>query len=84
MNAARYAIDEEGAAQTSGPGLRAVYDLSDLARSQFIQPTGQSGNVLSPHYRDFLDRWVNVEYLPILTARDHLNASGTLTLTPER
>ncbi len=86
VNAARYAIDGEGAAQTSGPGLRALYNLSDLERSQFMQPTGQSGNVLSPHYRDFLDRWVNVEYLPILTGREHVepNAMGTLTLTPER
>ena len=86
VNAARYAVNAAGAAQTTGPGLRAVYDLSDLERSQFIQPTGQSGNVLSPHYRDFLDRWVNVEYLPILTNRDKVeaNASGTLTLTPER
>ena len=85
VNAARYAIDGEGAAQTSGPGLRALYDLSDLERSQFIQPTGQSGNVLSPHYRDYLDRWVNVEYLPIFTGREQVkNAMGTLTLTPKR
>ncbi len=86
VNAARYAVDEEGAAQTSGPGLRALYNLSALERSQFMQPTGQSGNVLSSHYRDFLDRWVNVEYLPIFTAREQVeeNSTGTLTLTPER
>ncbi len=86
VNAARYAIDGEGAAQTSGPGLRAVYDLSDLERSRFMQPTGQSGNVLSSHYRDFLNRWVNVEYLPIFTDREQVeaNATGTLTLAPER
>jgi len=84
VNAARYAIDGEGAAQTSGPGLRALYDLSDLERSRFIQPTGQSGNVLSRHYRDFLGRWVDVEYLPIFTDRKQLSAAGTLTLTPER
>ena len=86
VNAARYAISSEGAAQTSGPGLRAVYDLKDLERSEFIQPTGQSGNVLSSHYRDFLDRWVNVEYLPMVTNRNQLaeNALGTLTLTPKR
>ena len=85
INAARYAVDEEGAAQTSGPGLRALYDLKDLERSRFIQPTGQSGNIFSAHYRDFLDRWVKVEYLPMFTARNRVeNALGTLILTPER
>ena len=85
VNAARYSVDEEGAAQTSGPGLRALYDLSNLERSQFIQPTGQSGNVLSPHYRDFLERWVNVEYLPMVTDRDQLgDVLGTLKLVPGR
>ncbi len=85
VNAARYALDEEGAAQTSGPGLRALYDLSDLERSQFIQPTGQSGNVLSAHYRDFLERWVEVEYLPMVTARNQLgDVLETLRLVPGR
>ena len=86
VNAARYALDEDGAAQTSGPGYRALYDLADLERSRFIHPTGQSGNPLSRHYRDFLQRWVAVDYLPMVTerARAEEGALGTLTLTPER
>ena len=86
VNAARYAVDEDGAAQTSGPGFRAVYDLADLERSRFIQPTGQSGNPLSRHYRDFLERWAAVEYLEVVTARERVDedALGTLTLTPGR
>jgi penicillin G amidase len=86
VNAARYAIDGEEAAQTAGPGFRAVYDLADLERSRFIHPTGQSGNPLSKHYRDFLRRWAEVEYLEMVTARERVeeNALGTLTLLPER
>ncbi|MEO5374793.1 MAG: penicillin acylase family protein [Alphaproteobacteria bacterium] len=42
-----------------GPGLRAVYDLSDLNRSEFIIATGQSGNLFSPHYDDLLKIWRN-------------------------
>jgi len=86
VNAARYAIDGDGAAQTTGPGFRAVYDLADLERSRFIHPTGQSGNPLSKHYRDFLRPWVEVAYLPMVTARERVEegALGTLTLTPER
>lgn len=40
-----------------GPGLRAVFDLSDLEASRFVVDSGQSGNPLSPHYGDFLERW---------------------------
>jgi penicillin amidase len=40
-----------------GAGLRAVFDLADLARSRFIIAGGQSGNPLSAHYRDFVERW---------------------------
>ena len=32
--------------------FRGLYDLADLARSRFVAATGQSGNPLSPHYRD--------------------------------
>lgn len=86
VNAARYALDREGAAQTSGPGFRGLYDLSNLERSRFIHPTGQSGNPLSPFYRNLLTRWRDVEYLPMLTERAAVErgALGTLTLMPER
>jgi len=40
-----------------GAGFRAVYDLADLDASRFVIATGQSGNVLSPHYDDFVARW---------------------------
>ena len=40
-----------------GPSFRAVYDLGDLDRSRFIVAPGQSGNLLSPTARVFLDRW---------------------------
>lgn len=42
-----------------GPSYRAVYDLADLDRSQFIVAPGQSGNLLSPTARVFLARWAS-------------------------
>ena len=42
-----------------GPGYRGVYDLADLDRSRFITAPGQSGNPLSPHAADLLERWRN-------------------------
>jgi penicillin amidase len=71
-------------AQRHGPGFRAIYDLADLERSQFVISTGQSGNLFSRHYGDFVKRWRDVRYVRIPTNRGRLRetASGILTLRP--
>jgi penicillin amidase len=63
---------------------RAIYDLANLDRSLYIQTTGQSGNVLSPFYRSFAERWAKVQYIEITTKREDIAkaAVGTWTLTP--
>ena len=68
-----------------GPGYRAVYDLSDLGKSLYVHSTGQSGNPLSRHYRDFLAKWRDVEYLPMTTNRTEIEsgAVGALKLLPK-
>ena len=67
------------------PSLRAIYDLSDLDKSVYMHSTGQSGNVLSPLYRDFSLPWSRVEYIPMSMKRsDALAGSlGTLRLQPK-
>lgn len=45
--------------------LRAIYDLSDLEKSQFIYQTGQSGLVFSARYRDMAAAWAQVQYRPL-------------------
>ena len=69
---------------THGPSLRAIYDLADLDRSLFIHSTGQSGNVLSPLYDSFEERWRNGEYVTIPTRREAFGegALGRLRLNP--
>ncbi len=66
--------------------LRAIYDLSDLQKSVFVHSTGQSGHVLSPHYRDMAERWARVEYLPMVTDRAMVEreAYATLVVKPGR
>src|SRR6185437_8167426 len=54
-------------ANVHAPSLRAVYDLSDLDRSLFIQSTGESGNFLSPWYANLAERWAKVRYITIPT-----------------
>ncbi len=36
----------------AGPSTRRVIDFSDIENAKAIIPTGQSGNVMSPHYKD--------------------------------
>jgi len=69
-------------ANVHAPSLRAVYDLSDLDRSLFIQSTGESGNFLSPWYANFAERWAKVRYITIPTQPAAIKAVHTLTLEP--
>jgi len=62
---------------------RAIYDLSDLDRSLYIQSTGQSGNAVSPFYRSFSERWQRVDYIAIPIRRSEITNKkiGVWTLT---
>jgi len=73
-------------AHIHGASLRAIYDLSDLDRSLYMHSSGQSGNRLSPLYGSFIERWRDVRFMPMTTARAAYaaDALGTLTLTPAR
>jgi penicillin amidase len=49
-----------------GASMRAIFDLADLSNSKFMLAGGQSGNPLSPHYRDFLPRWRDQQYFTMV------------------
>jgi penicillin amidase len=78
--------DAEPFASRHAPSLRAIYDLADPEASLFIHSGGQSGNVLSTHYRAFTDAWAHGEYIPMITARTRLESQGVqrLELLPLR
>ena len=69
-----------------GAGFRAIYDLRKLSRSRFITATGQSGNILSPHYKNFIRKWRDGSYINIAGTRDALKKSavGVLRLNPKK
>jgi penicillin amidase len=58
-----------------GAGYRAIYDFDDLDNSLYIQTTGQSGNVLSPHYDDFAPLWQQGKLIKIPTQRSEVEKS---------
>lgn len=68
-------------ANRHAPSLRAIYDFADLEQSMFMQSTGQSGNVFSPWYRNFAERWAKVDYITIPTKREAITGK-TLVLRP--
>ncbi|WP_028891264.1 penicillin acylase family protein [Tenacibaculum sp. 47A_GOM-205m] len=46
-----------------GPSTRRVIDFSDVENSIAILPTGQSGNVFSPYYKDQAQKYVDGEFV---------------------
>jgi penicillin amidase len=84
VNVGHFFIRDEARpfANRHAASLRAIYDLADLDRSVYMQSTGQSGNVLSPWYASFAQRWAKVEYITIPAKRETIAAAHTLTLRP--
>ena len=85
VNVGRTDLSDESApfASRHAPSMRAIYDLADPQASLFIHAGGQSGNPLSPHYRSFTQAWARGEYVPMVTDRKRLEASGARKLTLE-
>jgi penicillin amidase len=84
VNVSRVALRSDAATgelylDEHGPSLRALYDLGGPAKSRFMFSSGQSGNVFSPLYRSFVQRWARVEYVPLWGGA----AANVLTLQPQ-
>jgi penicillin amidase len=63
---------------------RCVMDLADPSASRFVLAGGQSGNPLSPHYRDLFELWLRGEGVPIAVTEVEVAAAtiATLRLAP--
>ena len=72
-------------ARTQGAGFRGLYDLADPDKSRFIVATGQSGHILSPHYRDFVALWFDMKSITLAGSEDDLKRAGAqeLVFTPQ-
>ncbi len=71
-------------AQASGPGVRAIMPLGNLAKSRFILAGGPSGNPYSRFYDNLLEAWRDVRYIGLAADRASAEkeAAGILTLVP--
>lgn len=68
----------------SGPSMRVLIDLVDLENSLSILPTGQSGHVMSPHYRDQAELYLAGKFRPQQMNREIIisESKGVLILKP--
>ena len=68
----------------SGPSTRRVIDFSDIENSVAVLPTGQSGNVFSPYYKNQATKYVNGEFVKMKLNQEEIEKSeNRLVLLPE-
>ncbi len=85
MNKMAFPLNGEGKYEVYiGPAMRIIHDFSQPSNSISINPTGQSGHVMSKHYDDQAEMFNNGIYRKQMTDRKEIkeNSIGTLTLTP--
>ncbi|RZM77477.1 hypothetical protein C3B51_16515 [Pseudoalteromonas rubra] len=77
--AAGFYEKDSGFIQNYGAGFRQVIDLG--GDYQFMNSTGQSGQVASPHYDDMMTQFAQGQYVSFSTPAE---ATHKLTLTPKK
>jgi penicillin amidase len=55
--------------RTNGPSFRVIVDVGNWDNSRAVNMPGQSGDPMSPHYRDLAPLWLNGVYFPLLYTR---------------
>jgi penicillin amidase len=68
-----------------GASYRMIVDFSNMSVAHHVLPTGESGQLGSPHYKDQLDLYLSGQYRSAWLERSDIekNAKGTLFLKPK-
>ncbi len=64
-----------------GPSMRFIYDFAEPDYFYLVLTTGQSGNILSDHYKDQTLLWLNGKLMKICTDESVTRKSGQNKLT---
>ncbi|MGD9417006.1 MAG: penicillin acylase family protein, partial [Desulfobacterales bacterium] len=69
-----------------GASYRMIVDFSNMSVAHHVLPTGQSGHLGSPHYKDQIDLYLNGQYRSAWLERSDIekHARGTLFLRPKK
>ena len=77
INNMSYTINGSGKYEVvSGPAIRRIVDFADIEHSWNVLPTGNSGNLLSPHYSDQAQLFVDGEFRLQLMNKEEIIAQG--------
>lgn len=68
---------------TNGASFRMVVDVGAWDRSVFVNVPGQSGNPLSPHYRDLAEVWARLGHAPMPYSPEAVAAATVVTIRLE-
>ncbi len=84
VNKKQYSYDKPYNA-VHGVSQRMIVDLSHMDASLHVLPTGQSGHLKSPHYKDQIELYLGGKYHPAWTDRQDVekHAEATLILRPQ-
>ncbi len=64
LNNQIFKLDSTGVYKVhAGPSTRRIIDFSDVENSMAIVPTGQSGNVFSPYYKDQTQKFLDGKFV---------------------
>ncbi len=85
VNKKKYALDTPYHAN-HGVSMRLIVDFADMDGSLHVLPTGESGHLKSPNYRDQIPLYLSGQYHPAWPNRTDAekNSRGTLILKPSR
>ncbi|WP_347173597.1 penicillin acylase family protein [Polaribacter uvawellassae] len=64
----------------AGPSTRRIVDFSDVENSLGILPTGQSGNLFSPHYDDQAQKYIDGEFVKMKLNQKEIEASENVLI----
>lgn len=62
---------------THGPSRRSVIDFAEVENSMSILPSGQSGSMMSPHYDDQAEMYINGQFRKQLMNREEIEETHT-------
>ncbi len=66
-----------------GPAMRIIIDFADIENALSILPTGNSGNVMSPHYNDQAEMYVKGEFRKMMMNKKEItDLDNLLKLSP--
>ncbi len=77
INNLHYNLENNGYFHVNGgPALRKVSDFADLENGITVSPTGQSGNIMSPHYSDQAELFATGKTRKMLMNRQEINTTS--------